>query len=137
MPHQGYANINTAEADLRGVAMEGLEYSASGLTLSFGAGLIDGRAVDATDAPIVTAASATDVGFLISEDGDGTYTVTMAAADAADAAAALVEALAIDVPAGGVGVLVGTADNTTVLSLITVSVRGKLTAVSADETITL
>jgi TctA family transporter len=129
--------VNTAAADLRGVAMEGLEYSASGLTLSFGAGLIEGRAIDATAAPAVTAAGATDIGFLVSEDGDGTYTVTMASADAADAAAALVEALAIDVPAGGVGVLAGTADNTTVLSLITISVRGKLSPVSADETITL
>lgn len=111
-------------------AMEGLDVTFSGLTGTVSQGLIDGRAVPAGTA-VVTAATTTFRGFLISEDGDGTYTVTMTADNShASAALAAAAALLIDVPAGGIGVLTGAVNNTTTVSLTSMERRGALTKVS-------
>lgn len=116
-------------------AIEGLEYSASGLTITFGEGLIDGRAVPSASPAAVTPATTTFRGFLVSEDGDGTYTVTMGTDDVgATAALAVADALAnLDVPTGGIGICAGAVNNTTTLSDIDMSVRGALPPVSANE----
>jgi hypothetical protein len=113
--------------------MEGLEVTFSGLTGSVAQGLIDGRAVPAVASVVVTAATTTFRGFLISEDGDGTYTVTMGTDDgAASAALAADAALLIAVPAGGVALLTGAVNNTTVVSLTSMERRGELPAISKN-----
>ncbi len=90
-------------------------------------GLINGRAVAST-VHGVTAAASTFEGFLISEDGDGTFTITQTA-DAASAVLAAAAALALDVPAGGIAVLTG-AVSPTVVTLPSMEQRGKLPKVS-------
>ncbi len=113
--------------------MEGLEVTFSGLTGSVAQGLIDGRAVPAVATVTITAATTTFRGFLISEDGDGTYTVTMGTDDVgATAVLAAADALLIDVPAGGVALLTGAINNTTVVSLTSMARRGAVIGVSAD-----
>lgn len=111
-------------------AMEGLDVTFSGLTGTVSEGLIDGRAVP-SDTVTITAATTTFRGFLISEDGDGTYTVTMGTDDVgASAALAAADALLIDVPAGGIGVLTGAVNNVTTVSETSMARRGALTKVS-------
>jgi len=114
-------------------AIEGLDVAFSGLTGTFEKGLIDGRAVQAVAAPIVTAASTTFRGFLISEDGDGTYTTTMGTDDVgATAVLAAADALLIDVPAGGIAIITGAVNNTTTVSLLSMERRGAVSAVTLD-----
>jgi hypothetical protein len=117
-------------------AVEGFEYSASGLTISFGEGLIDGRAVAAGSPADVTPATADFRGFLVSEDGDGTWTVTQTADDShASAALAAAAALELAIPAGGVALVTGAVNNTTTLSEISIARRGEVPedTASADE----
>jgi len=120
-----------------GHALEGLEVTNSGLTATVGAGLIDGRGVAAVAAPIITAATTTYRGWLISEDGDGTYTTTMGTDDVgASSALALADALLIDVPAGGIAVATGSVNNTTTV-VIDLTNRGKTPEVTLDATVSL
>jgi hypothetical protein len=127
------ATYNTVAGDPRGAAVEGLSFDFSGLTITFEEGLIDGRAVASATA-VPTAATTTFRGFLVSEDGDSTYTVTQTADDShASAALAAAAALLLKVPAGGVGVITGAVNNATTLSLLSMEVRGKLPAVTNDQ----
>jgi hypothetical protein len=143
MPHQGYANINTAANDHRsGVVLEGM-MPLTGTTnaLSISAGYVDGREVLADTSVTVTVASTTYRGYLVSEDGAGAFVVTMGTDDVgATEALALADALLIEVPTGDVGVFAGVIDTTTAVALLKDnSVRGKLpfALIAADETITL
>ena len=129
MPHQGYANINTAEADIRGAAVDGLEVSVSTLNVSLAEGLVNGRVLPATT--IAISGGATNfAAFLISEDGAGAYTLTEVDDAGVSAAAALVVALTIAVPAGEVGIVAGSNDATDADNPFSVAVRGKLSPVT-------
>jgi hypothetical protein len=120
---------NSTEGDSRGATMEGLDFLAPDLTATISAGLIDGRAVAAATATL-TAAGSNFRGFLVSEDGDGTYTVTLGTDALATAVLAAAEALTLDVPAGGVGIATGAVNNTTTVTLLSMEQRGKLPKVS-------
>ncbi len=123
---------NTVAGESRGAAIEGFDSMlAATLTVTADAGLIDGVAKPAVSVTVV-AATNTFVGYLVSEDGDGTYTITHTADDvAATAVLALAAAEALDVPAGGTGLFVGSADDTDAEYPFSLSVRGKLPPVSS------
>ena len=126
---------NTAANEVKGAKVEGFAVGAGTLLdLDIGAGYIDGRPVPADAAVSVTAASATFRGYIVHEDGAGSLSVTMTADDsAADAAEALAQAEALDVPAGEIAILAGAVDDTTAVGLLkSSSVKGKLPDVSAD-----
>lgn len=127
------ATYNTVAGDPRGAAIEGFGgVAAATLAVTSEEGLIDGVAKPAIAVTAVPA-SATFKGFLVSEDGDGTYTITHTADDiAATAALALAAAEALDVPEGGVGIFAGSVDDTDAEYPFSMAVRGKLPPVSAD-----
>lgn len=114
-------------------AIEGFGGLASpALTVTSEPGMIDGVHKDAVSVTAVVATT-TFKGFLVSEDGDGTYTITHTADDvAATAALALDAAELLDVPAGGTGLFTGAVDDTDADHGYRISVRGKVPPVSAD-----
>lgn len=112
-------------------AMEGFgSVAASTLAVSADGGTIDGVNKPAVAVTAVVATT-TYKGFLVSEDGDGTYTITHTADNAAaSAAAALALAVALDVPAGGIGLFAGSVGTANAENPFDLSVRGKLPPVS-------
>jgi hypothetical protein len=144
MPHQGYANINTGQKEYRDdVLITGFyPLAGSALNLSISGGSIDGRWVAADTSVAVTAGDSGSVysGFLVSEDGSGSFVVTNGAdTDHATEALAIAQAKALDVPTGDTALFVGTASTTTVGNLKDDSVKGRVLGddIAADETITI
>lgn len=118
-------------------AVEGLEVTVATLDLDTALGTIDGRAIAAADpAGGMTAATTADKfrAQLLSEDGDGTFTVTLGTDDLASAALAAAEALTIAVPSGGVGVCTAVVKQDGSVSDLSLAVRGNVAAdyASAD-----
>lgn len=115
-------------------AIEGFgSVAASTLAVSADGGIIDGvnKPVVAATAVVATTGGKFK-GFLVSEDGDGTYTITHTADDAAaTAAAALVLAAALAVPSGGIGLFAGSVGSANAENPFDLSVRGKLPAVTS------
>jgi len=102
------------------------------LDIDLGAGSIDGRHVDATIDQGVTAATTGGKfrGYLISEDGDGTFTVTAGTDDLASAVLAAADALLIAVPAAGVAIMTGVATDTTAAAQLKSTARqGEIAAI--------
>lgn len=97
-------------------------------------GLVDGRAVPALSEAVTAATTGGKFrGFLVSEDGDGTYTVTQTADDSHDdAATALTAALDLAVPAGGIGIVAGSVSSTAVQGTFSLAVQGKEPEVSDE-----
>ena len=115
-------------------AIEGFgSVAASTLTLAGDGGTIDGRNVPVLAGTVT--ASTTGGKFrswILSEDGDGTYTVTMGTDDEHDSEAlAFADIGDLVVPAGGIGLLGGVTDNTDAEYAFDLSVRGKLPPVSS------
>ncbi len=144
MPHQGYANINTAANDHRaGVVISGFQPLGGTLAdLSISAGFIDGREVLADTAVAVTLGNTAQFsGYLISEDGAGAFVATNTALDTyASAVLALAAAQALEVPTGDTGLFVGVVtDATAVGQLKENSTKGRLpfALIAADESISL
>lgn len=123
-----------------GHAIEGLEVTISTLTVQTAAGLIDGRSVAANAAAGTLVASTTVGKFrgqLVSEDGDGTFTVTLGTDDLASAALAAADAQLIDVPSGGIAISTHVVKQDGTVSDPDISVRGKVAKITLDATTSL
>ncbi len=104
--------------------------AAATLAVTASEGLIDEVAKPAVAVTAIVA-STTFKGFLVSEDGDGTYTITHTADDiAVSAILALAAAEALDVPAGGIGLFAGSVDTTDAELPFSLAVRGNLPPVA-------
>lgn len=127
-------SINTAATTPKGAVVEGCDAAAGTLlNLDIGGGFVDNVEVPADAALAVTAAT-TNEGYLVYVVlATGVLTVLETGVDQATAALALADAQALDVPAGGVGILAGSRNATTAVGeLKDDSVRGKLPAISSD-----
>jgi len=107
------------------------DMAGAALTVTADQDLIDGVHKPAVSVTAVIAGS-TFKGYLVSEDGDGTYTITHTADDvAATAALAMDAAELLAVPAGGIGLFVGAVDTNDADLGYRMSVRGKLPPASS------
>jgi len=128
-----------ADSVKAGHAIDGLFITMSTLNMVNGAGQIDGRTIESGTAGAVTGAT-TSTKFqasLLSEDGDGTFTVTKGTDDLASAALAAADALLIPVPAGGVAIATVVVKEDGTVSNLDHSRRGESAAVTADDTVSL
>lgn len=132
-----YTTNTTLEAANLGSIVEGFHALSTEnlLDVDLGAGIVDGRHVVATIDVGVTGATTGGKfrGYLISEDGDGTFTATAGTDDLDTAVLAAADALLIDVPAGGVAILTGVATQTTaVAQLKSVARQGETPPITVD-----
>lgn len=123
---------DTVDERPAGAALSGFgNLSATLLAISADGGQIDGRNVGDVTATAVVA-STTWKAWLVSEDGDGTFTITHSADDAyASEALALVGIADLEVPTGGTALFAGTVDTSTAANQFDFTVAGRLPEVTS------
>ena len=118
MAHR-YANINTAAADLRGIALSGFDFEIDTGDVVVGPGIVEGVAIAAYTLDVSTLAL-----------GDGTHSVVFDGTD-------VVGQLAATALVAGEVKLGEYVEATAAATSVTFEGRGELLAVSADEAISL